>query len=157
MLIRVLAVGADAPGMPDERPSPQPAYPYLADPPGPGASPPAARQPAEPPSPAPGAVLVRAVALASLVGNVLIAVAGAVLAAADVVAGRGDPDWHALGAGLGITLGVVPGGLGLALITTGLVHLRRTGRAGLLAGLTVPASVVPALAAFAVLVALVTP
>lgn len=100
---------------------------------------------------------MRAVALAALVGNVLIAVAGAALATADIVAGRGDPDWHALGAGLGITLGVLPGALGLALISTGLVHLRRTGRPMLLGVLTVPASIVPGFAVLAVLVAAVTP
>jgi hypothetical protein len=100
---------------------------------------------------------VRAVALVCLVGNVLIALAGALLAAVDIVSGRGDPDWHALGAGLGVTLGVLPGAAGLALITTGLVHLRRTGRPLLLAGLTVPASIVPGFMALAVLLALVTP
>lgn len=141
--------------MPDERPSPQPAYPYLAPPALP--PPPPARRGAARPAPGPGTGLVRALALVCLTGNVLVALAGAVLAAADVVAGRGDPDWHALGAGLGITLGVLPGTLGLALITIGLVHVRRTGRPLLLALLTAPASIVPGLAALAVLVAAVTP
>lgn len=143
--------------MTEDLPSRQPAYSYVAPPPVAPAQ--APRRTVQPPaprsSPAPGAGVVRAVALVSLAGNVIVGAGGALLAAADIAAGLGDPGWHALGAGLGITLGVLPAVVGLALLSGGFVHLRRTGRPAVLAALTLPASVVPALALLVVLSALV--